>query len=395
MKLNAAHLEDFPDAGLFQFMTEVKALLLVAGPFFKNMIGAANITDLGLLLARLEKLLLWPGTKVITAKLRAADRALDHALSAFGAYLRNIIRYSTDSVLLDAAEQLLAMLKHYGKIANKAYDTQTADIAIILANLNGAFAAFVTALGMESLRAALQAAFDNFKAVMAEREAIDKSRPRGPDGKLDSFPKVRRLISMLYRKIANLVNSGAGVTLSQEFDAFIAELNPVIDRFNREYQPVIYDISKSQPAPIPDEPWTGEERTPVPSSVLFKKGGRQLRLRLGRHYDVSYKSNIDVGNAYCILHGKGRYKGSKSVSFTIRHGGTNAEWDAEIEEAAAAKAEEAKKKKAKKTKKAAPVAPKAVEKAVKAEEPKATEPKAEPFVKKSKAKDAEKGEQKA
>jgi hypothetical protein len=351
MKLNTAHLEDYPDAGLFQFMTEVKALLLVAGPFFKNMIGAANITEFGLLLARLEKLLLWPGTKVITAKLRAADSALDHALSAFGAYLRNIIRYSTDSVLLDAAEQLLAMLKHYGDVAAKAYDTQTADLTIILANLNGAFAAFVTALGMESLRAALQAAFDNFKAVMAEREAIDKSRPRGPDGKLDSVRKVRRLISMLYRKIATIVNSGAGVTLSQEFDLFIAELNPVIDRFNREYQPVIYDISKSQPAPIADQPWTGEECTPA-LNVLYPTAKGTRKLRLGRHYNVTYRKNIEVGNADAIIHGKGKYKGTRTVTFVIRRGISAAEWNAEIEAAAAAKAEEAKKKKAKKAAKA-------------------------------------------
>lgn len=363
MKVDTAHLFDYTDEVCFQFMTDANAKFNAAGPFAKNMIGSTLLNELAVLVVRLGNLVGWPGLIVINAELRASDRNLDHNLSAFTARLRDTVNYGTDSALKAAANRLLAFLRLFGKIAAKPYEAEAADFTLIFDKFNGEFAADITTLGMGALKANLQAAFDNFKAALAARDALEKARPRDPDGEPDKVPKVRRAIHKAFRKIIVRVNSGAELVLSQDFDALIAELNPIITRYNRDYQPVIYDISKSQPAPIPDQPWTGEECTPVPSSVLFKKGGRQLRLRLGRHYDVSYKSNIDVGIAYCILHGKGRYKGSKSVSFTIRHGGTTAEWDAEIEEAAAAKAEEAKKKKAAakavKAEVVAPVAPKA------------------------------------
>jgi hypothetical protein len=352
----------------------VKEKILAAGPDVLNTVGPL-FTELDTWLARLTKLLLWPGTKVITAKLVYADSKLDHSLSAFGASLRNIIRYSTDSVLPGTANRVLAMLKQYGRVAVKAYDTQSGVLTIILENLNGEFAADITALGIGTLRDALQAAFDNFKAVMAEREAIDKSRPRDPDGKVDTSEKIRKGLEGVYRKIATVINAGAAIGLSTEFDEFIAGLNPVIERFNREYQPGRRDISRAKLESIPDEPWTGKERTPVVNVSYDNPDGTVDILVLGQHYNVTYRNNIEPGNAECTIHGKGRYKGSKTVSFIIRHGVTNAEWNAEIEEAAAKKAEEAKKKKAKKAAKTAvvapvaPVAPKAEEAPVEEKKP--------------------------
>jgi hypothetical protein len=338
MKVDAAYLENYPDAGCFQFCTDAEAKFTAAGPFVLNAISPL-IPEFDALLARLGNLVGWPGMKVINAELKASDRELDHTLSAFTACLRNIIRYGKDSDLKAAANRVLEMLKRFGKIAAKSYGTQEGDLTAIFNNLNGEFAADVTALGMAGLKADLQAAFDSFKAVLAQHDAIDKARPRDTDGESDKAPKVRRLLQKLYRDIIDIINAGAKLGMSLEFAALAAELNPVIDRYNRQYQPVLYDMSKSQPAPIADQPWTGEEVTALPPSVLYPKGGRMLRLRLGRHFDVSYKSNIDVGNAYCILHGKGRYKGSKSVSFIIKRGISSAEWDDEMKAA-----EEAKKK---------------------------------------------------
>jgi hypothetical protein len=124
----------------------------------------------------------------------------------------------------------------------------------------------------------------------------------------------------------DVIDSGAELKLSQDFGQFILGLNPETAHMNFEYRRVVYDIFDCEPSPIPDEPFTGEEKTPVPSSVLFNKNGRMVRLRLGRHFDVTYKNNINAGNAYCILHGKGGYKGTKPVTFTIRHGAVG-QWE--------------------------------------------------------------------
>jgi hypothetical protein len=36
---------------------------------------------------------------------------------------------------------------------------------------------------------------------------------------------------------------------------------------------------------------------------------------------VTYKANVDVGNAKCIVSGKAGYKGTKEITFMIKRGG--------------------------------------------------------------------------
>jgi hypothetical protein len=316
MRLSTAHFRNYTDAGCFQFCTDAKEKILAAGPSVMNAISPF-FDGFDALRVRLGNLVGWPGMKVINAALKASDRELNHALSAFGTRLRNILRYGKDSALRSAANRVLEFLKLFGKVSNKAYGTQTANLTVILDKFNGEFAADITALGMEAPQADLQAAFDNFKAVMAQRDAIDKARPRDPDGNADTSEKIRKELESLYRKIATVINAGAAIGLSTEFDEFIAELNPVIERFNRAYQPGRRDISKAKLEAIPDEPWTGKERTPVVNVSYDNPDGTVDILVLGQHYNVTYRKNIEPGNAECIIHGKGRYKGSKTITFII------------------------------------------------------------------------------
>jgi hypothetical protein len=374
-----------PNDAHTRFFRIVLDKVVTAAPCVRNALGTALINLLEVLVGKEDELMRWAGTGVLAEQIAESGSRLGRAFTGFAAYVRAAV-YNPVHALAEAAKRLKDMLKKYGRVSRKSCDSQAGDIKTVLENLDGPYAADVTALGIGGLRDALQAAFDEFEALLKEREDAGKQKPDY------TFPEVRREIEAVYRQIEYIVNAGAALGSSTGFAAFIDGLNRVIERFRIEFRYVRYDIKDAQPAPIPDQPWTGEECTPVPSSVLFKKGGRQLKLRLGRHYDVSYKSNIDVGNAYCIIHGKGRYNGSKSVTFTIRHGAINAEWNAEIEEAAAAKAEEAKKKKAaakaKKTAKAAVVAAKTEAAPPKTETAKPVEAKAEAkAAKKAKAAD--------
>jgi hypothetical protein len=295
-----------------------------AGPFAKDTIGSARVAAFRAGVVRLETLMRWPGMKVITAKVKSGARLLDHSMAELTSEVRHFARFSGDPVKTAAGGRMLDMLDHYGSISNKPYDFKTGTVKTVLDNMNGTYAADVTTLGLGGLKTDLQAALDAFEALLAEREEIERTKPKDPADpagkKFDTWAKAKKSVMVTYREIDELVDSGSNLRISTDFDALINVLNPEIERFNFEFRKIRYDIEEAQPAPIPDEPWTGEERTPVPSSVLYERGGCQVRLRLGRHYDVSYKDNIAVGNAYCFLHGKGDYKGSKSVSFIIRRG---------------------------------------------------------------------------
>jgi hypothetical protein len=55
--------------------------------------------------------------------------------------------------------------------------------------------------------------------------------------------------------------------------------------------------------------------------VRYRKTPEEyVLLVLGKDYNLSYRNNIEEGTAECIIHGKGYYKGSKTVTFVIGGG---------------------------------------------------------------------------
>ena len=64
--------------------------------------------------------------------------------------------------------------------------------------------------------------------------------------------------------------------------------------------------------------WTGKAQTPKP---LIKLEGKELKE--GKHYNLSYTSNVNVGTATIKASGKGRYSGTLSTTFKILPKGTS------------------------------------------------------------------------
>ena len=69
---------------------------------------------------------------------------------------------------------------------------------------------------------------------------------------------------------------------------------------------------------IADQNYTGKEVRPVPKVT---RNGTELRR--GTDYTLTYLDNVKVGTAKVRLTGKGRYKGTKTVSFRIVRGATS------------------------------------------------------------------------
>jgi hypothetical protein len=50
---------------------------------------------------------------------------------------------------------------------------------------------------------------------------------------------------------------------------------------------------------------------------VFAAADGAVELELGKDYNLTYKNNVHVGNATLTIHGKGKYEGSKTVTFII------------------------------------------------------------------------------
>jgi hypothetical protein len=102
------------------------------------------------------------------------------------------------------------------------------------------------------------------------------------------------------------------------YTEFIKQLNEYITYLNEHtHQHAKKDIKHAEPEPIDPQLYTGFPITPTPK-VYDQTSKGTIMLELGKDYNVSYKDNVNVGNAQCIIRGKGAYSGSKIVTFIIK-----------------------------------------------------------------------------
>jgi hypothetical protein len=303
---------NLPNAAHFDFCEKVAFELARAGATIQNVL-AALIPLFREWLDKENALMIWVRKSELTAKIADSDHHLDRILGAISAQVRSA-GYSDEPVVLDAAHRLKIMLKNYGKVSHKPYNEEAGDVRAILEQLTGDYAPDAATVGITGRASDLQAAYNEFAALLEQRDMRMIPKPE------ESFPVVRRGIEDVYHQITTIVDSGSALNLSPEYADFINMLNPEIERLNNQFHHARHDIAAAQPAPIPPQPYAnGGPVTPMPQ-VLYVTPKETLTLELGKDYNLSYRDNREVGNAYCIIHGKGAYRGSKTVTFVIIRG---------------------------------------------------------------------------
>ena len=94
---------------------------------------------------------------------------------------------------------------------------------------------------------------------------------------------------------------------------FTGRLNDEIAYFNEHtHRRTKTDIDGAFVASIPDQPYENKPVTPMPEASFDGHG-----LFFTVDYELSYHDNNAPGTASVTLHGKGAFKGKKTVSFNI------------------------------------------------------------------------------
>jgi hypothetical protein len=311
-KFITLRFSNLPNGAHFDFCGKVNKELEKAGHEVK-MALAALIISFNSWFLKEDAQMTWVRNTELTEKIAKANHLVDHLLAAISMQIRNAL-YSANPLEVEAANRLQFMLKKYGKVANKPYNEEAGDVRAIIEQLEGDYAADAALVGLGERFAALKSANTGFVTLLEQR---DTYRLKKPD---ESFKYVRNGIEGVYHKIVIIVNAGAALNLSPDYGAFIDSLNPEIERLNNQFRHARHDIAKAQPAPIPQQQYTGAPVTPTPEVFYTLQKGKEtatVTLELGRDYNISYKDNVNTGNAKCTIHGKGSYRGSKTVTFII------------------------------------------------------------------------------
>jgi hypothetical protein len=296
-------------AAHYEFFVELAETLATSGSVVKKALTKLT-PGLHTWLDKEAALMQWVRKSALTEKIAAANRQINRTLVGINAAVR-AARYVTDKATVAAANNIRIMLKNYGRVTHKPYGEKLGDLKAMLHLFATGFAADAATVGLQKRIVELQAAFNSFERLFRRRNAESVKKPDY------TFRNVRRGIETVYHKMATIVNAGSTLNASPDFAAFIDQLNPKIDRFNATFIPVKHRIATAKPDGIEPQPHTGEPVTPIPTIYYTNTRGKTVKLALGRDYNLSYKNNTKPGNARCIIHGKGKFTGSKTVTFNI------------------------------------------------------------------------------
>ena len=307
-KLNALLFRFLPNEAHYGFFEKATRELADAGDDVKAAVGplAAALNDW---FATETANLVWYRKSTLTAGIAAARQRLNGALVGLSAQV-NAARYSILPGVAAAAGRLRIMLKNYGSVTRKPYQQEIGASTAILSHLSGDFAADVQTAGVADRVAEIGDALAEFAGLMEQRDARMLDKPQL------GFPETRRGIENIWRQIVTRVNAGAELDLSPGFAAFVNAVNPRIDSFNSEFHRVRHNIAAARIADIGLQPYTGYPCTPLPE-VWYTTPKGTVKLELGRDFSLTYKHNVNAGNAECTIHGKGAFRGRKTVTFFI------------------------------------------------------------------------------
>jgi hypothetical protein len=310
MKIIKIHLSHLNNEGHYQFLRQVH-VLLDRYPGVKSRVIVLYDKQVVLLVLEGRLVDAMRGSEY-SGELSGADKRVDRCIVGINK-LVGAGMHHFDAGVASAAKRIYERLKVFGNIESKSYEEETVAIHILLADLRGPYAAKAELIGLMPWIEELEAAIEAFDALFMLRNEELANRPT------EKLTDVRRENDGIYAQITDRVDAAALLEESHDvFDAFIGELNTLISYFNdHDHHQAKKEIVHALVEAIPTQAWTDEPVIVIPV-VFFNEDGKPARkLVFSVDFTVTYKDNVNVGAATLIIHGKGAFKGTKSVPFNI------------------------------------------------------------------------------
>jgi hypothetical protein len=315
--IHALYFKYLPFDSHYDFFKKFAGILAAAGAAVKAVV-AALMPELTLWIARADAVMSWVRKSQYTAKIAAADAAIDQLLVVINAEVEVGLR-SAGSAIKDSALRVKALLKQFGYIGRKPYTSEEGDLLNLLALFqgDGEYAHDIDNLGMGISVQRLQLATNTFSSLLSLRDAEQVEKPAFTIG------QVRKGLEEVYHKMTPLIDANAVTATGEavaQFEAFFKVLNPLVDRLNEAFEPAEFDLTPAKStviAKIPDQVHTNEPVFVLPEVYAIDADGNATRIWPFIDFDLTFRNNIDVGTAVIIIRGKGKYTGETTAKFNI------------------------------------------------------------------------------
>ncbi|MDR1454142.1 MAG: DUF6261 family protein [Tannerella sp.] len=309
MLIIEVHLHRFRNEAHYEFMFNVVELM-TRFPAIETLVVIC-LEELNRLLPVEKAMLDRQRKSALTLRLEEADQRVDRTIVGINNLVRGMLHHPSPDIA-ELARQLDIRMKDFGRIVQKAYEEEAAAVQELIDLLTGPFSQHVATLGLTVWVETLQQAEAEFVQLYRERNTELANRPEGP------MRDLRKLVDVQYHAAVRRVEAYIDLNGGQDCMEFVRELNDNIKYFNEHtHHRTRHDIAHAFVQEIHAQPYTGKPVIPIPT-VFFAEGGKQaVELAFPVDFTVTYKDNVEIGTASLLIHGKGAYKGSKTVTFNI------------------------------------------------------------------------------
>jgi trans-aconitate methyltransferase len=238
MKIVRVHLAALRNEEWFQFMTEVRDLIV------KFTAQALSITELFVLFLKfyleadtaLEIIRKSPETE----KMIEADHLRDQTFHGLNTTIRAAV-FHFNPAHSEAARQLTIVLDRFGNLAQKAPNEETAGIYNLVQELRGVYAGYIETLGLTEWVEELAARNEAYEALVKARNEEVAARPKL------HVKQTRHELDGVYHRIVERIEALCLVRGPENFAAFIEQLNAFATRYNNV---VAQRRGQHKPAPL-------------------------------------------------------------------------------------------------------------------------------------------------
>jgi hypothetical protein len=248
----------------------------------------------------------------LTPQIADADKLRDTRFTE----IKRIVKANEKSsvpAMAAAATKLMALLRPIWDISSESLMSQTVQLTIFIDRVGAdpAASAAINTLGLATMLADLTQANTDLKALYNER-LDERSVLAGHSATNESAALVSA-----YDDFCVAVE----ITLTAlPTDALQTVFNEMNDLRRNYIQHLPKDLGAGEHTvvePIDTQAYTEKPVTVVPRVYYREDDKPTVELSLGKDFAVTYKNNTNVGTAELTIHGKGAYKGQKTVTFNI------------------------------------------------------------------------------
>jgi hypothetical protein len=147
-------------------------------------------------------------------------------------------------------------------------------------------------------------------STLWNERANEDAKKTGP-----SPSSLKRNLEKSYNSFCDVVVKTLDLQPSPELENLFSVMNEIRIKYVKSL-PVRLTEANTSVAPIEIQQYTGAAITPIPD-VFLKTDDKTVELRFTVDFYVTYRNNIEVGEAKLFVHGKGKYTGKYDTTFHI------------------------------------------------------------------------------